>query len=96
MHGGELGGFLVARVGTAMTKPKAKSGLAAVITSAAILGVVASLLYVLSIGPVIWLMNREYLPREAAFAYVPIFYLCELLPVLKTLLQLYVDWWTIR
>ena len=53
------------------------------------------LVYVLSIGPAVWLSNRGYLAKETSAVYFPLFWLCEAFPWLKLLLQRYVDLWTL-
>jgi hypothetical protein len=68
-------------------------------------GLIAVLLllagYVLSIGPVYWLVNRDYLPWESDRLYLlendrlylPLWWVGERWPAAGDALQSYLDWW---
>ena len=52
--------------------------------------VVAPLLYVLSIGPMVWLVEKHHLPEEAFVIYQPLVYL----PIdMRRLIGGYAEWW---
>jgi len=55
-----------------------------------VLAVLVAVLYVASIGPVCWLVEKHYLPEEVTAIYAPHVYLSE---EHQRLLGKHVDWW---
>ena len=52
--------------------------------------ILVPVLYVLSVGPVQWLVLKEYLPGEAAYIYLPLQYLPD---SAVEAIKRYVVWW---
>ena len=52
--------------------------------------ILAPVLYVLSIGPVQWLILKEYVPEEVAYIYLP---LLALPASLHGAIARYLEWW---
>lgn len=55
--------------------------------------ILVPLLYVLSFGPVCWLVEKGYLPREAYSIHAPLSYLPD---AVTSRIELYLDWWVPR
>lgn len=55
--------------------------------------ILVPVLYVLSFGPVVWVVNRGYLPREAVVIYTPLSYLPD---AIWSPIERYLDWWVPR
>ena len=60
----------------------------------AVVGVLSLLpFYVLSIGPFIWLLAHDYLPKKPALIYTPLVAIAESWPAFDKLLRWYISFW---
>jgi hypothetical protein len=68
-----------------------KSGGAAVVF--VILALIAlPILYVLSLGPAVWLMEHNYLDRDLArHIYYPLIFVAESIPLVRSVMQWYME-----
>ena len=78
-------------------KPTKRSGTVIVIALAAVL-VVLSMLYALSMGPALWMINHGWLDptwaaSPVAVAYRPLQWVENRVPIIGPTIATYTDWW---
>ena len=63
------------------------------IALAALVALGLPLLYALSVGPFVWLVNHEYVPESCAVVYVPLGMLVESSDILREAAEWYIEFW---
>ena len=67
-----------------------RSGPAAVVVILVLIAL--PILYVLSLGPAVWLMEHNYLDRETArHIYYPLIFAAESIPLVRSVMQWYME-----
>ena len=77
-----------------MGVPKEKSGGGCVVAVSAAVALGLPAVYVLAMGPALWLYDQEYLDEEVLTVLIyPLALVCDFCPPLADVLQRYMDLW---